>query len=147
MSQTRTEIAVGIFVLAGAACLVYLSLAMGGLGGFNLQQYKLYATFQTVQGLKVGAPVELAGVQVGRVNRIDLDEDFWAKVELTLDKSIQLDEDVICSLKTKGILGEKYIRLEPGGADEIIPPGGRIRETVPGVDVEDLISKFIHGQL
>lgn len=147
MSQRRIEIAVGVFVLAGAACLVYLSLAMGGLGGFSLREYKVYAAFQTVQGLKVGAPVELAGVQVGRVSRIDLDEDFWAQVELALEKSIQLDEDVICSLKTKGILGEKYIRLEPGGAEEMILPGGRIRETVPGVDIEDLVSQFIHGQL
>lgn len=146
MNERRTEITVGIFVLLGAACLVWLSLVMGRVGGLGLGSYDVYAHFSSVEGLTKGASVEIAGVPVGRVSGISL-KDNRARVVIRIRRDVKLDEEIICSVRTKGIIGEKYLRLDPGGSDDIIAPGGRIRETVPPMDLQALISQFIHGDL
>ncbi len=146
MNQRRIEISVGIFVLIGAACLVYLSLALGRVGGFGFRGYPVFAEFDSIEGLTRGASVEIAGVPVGRVGQISLKK-YRARVEINLNPEVSLDEETICSVRTKGIIGEKFLRLEPGGAEQKIPPGGVIRETVSGVDLQDLVSQFVHGKL
>ena len=88
----------------------------------------------------------IAGVEVGHVKEISL-EDYEARVVLTISKGIDLQEDAIASIKTKGLIGEKFIEISPGGSDKKIPPGGRIRETLPAVDIEELISKFAFGKV
>ena len=146
MSKRKIEIWVGLFVLAGVACLIYISLAMGQVGWFGAREYKVYADFDSVEGLLYGATVEIAGVQVGRVRGIKLADDR-ARVTLAIKEGIELDEDVICSVRTKGVIGEKFLRLEPGGSEKLIQPEGKIRETISGVDIMDLVSQFIHGDV
>lgn len=144
MSQKRMEITVGIFVLIGAVCMVYLSLVLGSVGGLGLGAYSVFADFNSIEGLTEGASVEIAGVPVGRVGEIKLVGER-AKVELQIKKTVKIDTDTVCSVRTKGIIGEKFLRLEPGGAEEYIKPGGRIIETQSTLDMQDLISQFIHG--
>jgi phospholipid/cholesterol/gamma-HCH transport system substrate-binding protein len=88
----------------------------------------------------------IAGVEVGRVKGIRI-EDYAAKVTLSLKEGLEIQEDAIASVKTKGLIGEKYIQISPGGSDEIIPPGGMIRETEPAVDIEQLISNYVFGKI
>ena len=97
-------------------------------------------------GLKAGSSVEIAGVEIGRVESIGL-ADYQARVVLRLQKDIKLQEDSIASIKTKGLIGEKFVRISPGGSDKLIPPGGRIREVEAPVDFEELLSKYIFGKV
>ena len=108
--------------------------------------YEVYAIFSNVGGLKTGGSIEVAGVDVGRVRRITLDN-YQAKVDIFLTGGLKIQEDAIASIKTKGLVGEKYIEITPGGSEKMIQPGERIRETQPPVDVEQLISKFIFGKI
>jgi len=102
--------------------------------------------FPSVGGLKAGSAVEIAGVEIGRVEAIGLDN-YQARVKLRVNTSVKLQEDSIASIKTKGLIGEKYVRISPGGSDKIIPPGGKIREVEAPVDFEELLSKYIFGKV
>jgi len=102
--------------------------------------------FPSVGGLKAGSSVEIAGVEIGRVESIGL-ADYQARVRVRLNRDIKLQEDSIASIKTKGLIGEKFIRISPGGSDKIIPPNGRIREVEAPVDFEELLSKYIFGKV
>ena len=108
--------------------------------------YKVTVDFPSVGGLKAGSTVEIAGVEIGRVDSIGLDN-YQARVILRVQKGIKLQEDSIASIKTKGLIGEKYVRISPGGSDKIIPPGGKIREVEAPVDFEELLSKYIFGKV
>jgi phospholipid/cholesterol/gamma-HCH transport system substrate-binding protein len=108
--------------------------------------YTVYATFPTVGGLRAGSSVEIAGVEVGRVEEISL-KDYQARVALRIDGGIKLPEDSIVSIRTKGLIGEQLVRISPGGATEMIPPRGEIYETEPPVDIMELISKYIFGKV
>lgn len=147
MRKLDLELSVGLFILAGILCLGYLSVklarmeVLGGDGG-----YQVYARFSDVGGLKEGASVVIAGVEVGRVKGISL-KDYEAEVCMTLKRNVEVQEDAIAAVKTKGLIGEKYIQIMPGGSEEIIPPMGQIRETQSAVDLEQLISKFAFGKI
>jgi len=97
-------------------------------------------------GLKSGSSVVIAGVEVGRVKRVALD-DYQAKVVLNIPLNVKIQEDAIASIKTKGLIGEKYVEITPGGADELIEPGGRIRETQSAIDFEEIISNYVFGKI
>ena len=146
MKRFNLEIIVGLFVILGILALGYLSIKLGQLpiGGGN--SYLVSAVFSTVTGLTQGASVEIAGVRVGRVTEIKL-EDYDAVVTLRLNSEIKLQEDAIASIKTSGLIGAKYIRITPGGSDRLIAPGGRIRDVENPVDFEDLIGQFIQGKI
>jgi phospholipid/cholesterol/gamma-HCH transport system substrate-binding protein len=146
MKQFNLEIAVGLFVILGILALGYLSIKLGRIGFGQSDTYALTAVFPTVAGLQSGAPVEVAGVSVGRVERISL-QDYEAVVTMRLDKDVQLQEDAIASIRTRGLVGEKFIRITPGGSDRLIPPGGRLREVETPLDFEDLIGRFIQGKI
>ncbi len=146
MSRKNVEIGVGAFVLAGVLALAYLSIQLGGLDIFDAGTYEVSAKFTNATGLRRGAPVEMAGVRVGRVSGIALDGED-ARLTLRLDESLRLSRDSIASIRTKGILGDKYVSLSQGGAEKIIPPGGRIRETEPPIDIEKLIGEFVFGKV
>lgn len=146
MRKSGIEITVGLFVVAGVACLVYLTLVLGQISILGTGEYKVYAEFDNIEGLLHGATVEIAGVQVGRVNDIEL-IDNQARVELRIKKKFPVDQEVICSVRTKGVIGEKFLRLEPGGSEKMLADGDKIRETVSGVDIMDLVSQFIHGDV
>ncbi len=146
MSRKNVELGVGLFVLAGVLALAYLSVTLGGLDIFDAGTYEVSAKFTSATGLRRGAPVEMAGVQIGRVREISLDGED-AKLTLRLDENVELSRDAIASIRTKGILGDKYVSLSQGGAEKIILPGGRIRETEPPIDIEKLVGEFVFGKV
>jgi len=146
MRKLDLELAVGLFVLAGVLCLGYLSVKLARMEVLGGDGYQIYAIFSNTGGLKEGASVAIAGVEVGRVKAITI-EDYEAKVALTLKKGLEIQEDAIASVKTKGLIGEKYVQITPGGSEEIIQPGGSILETEPAVDIEQLISNYVFGKI
>jgi phospholipid/cholesterol/gamma-HCH transport system substrate-binding protein len=147
VNHTRTEIIVGLFVLIGMACLGYLAIKLGKLEVFGATGYTVTADFPSVAGLKAGDPVEIAGVKVGRVDALGLSEDERARLLLRLNDGVKLQEDVIASVRARGLIGDKFVLLMPGASDKIIPPGGKIRETESPPDIPDLIGKIVGGDL
>jgi len=146
VNRTHLELSVGTFVLIGILALGYLSVNLGRVELLGTRGYTVYADFPTVGGLKSGSSVEIAGVEVGRVESIGL-ADYQARVTFRIRDGVRLQEDTIASIKTKGLIGEKYVRLSPGGSDRLIQPRGKIREVEPPVDIEELIGKYIFGQI
>jgi phospholipid/cholesterol/gamma-HCH transport system substrate-binding protein len=146
VNHTRTDILVGIFVLVGMTCLGYLTIRLGKLEMFGAQGYVLFADFASVAGLKPGDPVEIAGVKIGRVEGMSLAEDK-ARLTLRLNDGVKLQEDVIASVRARGLIGDKFVLVSPGASDKIIPPGGKIRETDSPPDIPDLIGKIVGGDL
>ena len=147
MKDAKLELIVGVFVLVGLAALTYLAVKLGKLevisGGNHVE---VQAEFDSVAGLKTGASVEIAGVQVGQVKRIGLKGDR-ATVVLSLQPGVKLYGDAIASIKTRGLIGDKYLSLSPGGSQKELPLGAKIRDTESGVDLESLIGEFIHGNV
>jgi phospholipid/cholesterol/gamma-HCH transport system substrate-binding protein len=146
MKKFDLEVAVGLFIIAGILCLGYLSIKLGKIEIMGKKGYEVYGVFSNIGGLKVGSSVEIAGVNVGRVTSIALDN-YQAQVVLNFPNALKIQEDAIASVKTRGLIGEKYVEITPGGSEEIIKPGGRIRETQPAIDMEELISKFVFGKV
>jgi phospholipid/cholesterol/gamma-HCH transport system substrate-binding protein len=142
--KSRMETAVGIFIVVGIACLAWLSMRLGKveIGGGN--RFPVSAEFASVAGLRAGSTVELAGVQEGSVESIDVKE-YNAVVRMRVQRDIGLPEETIASVRTRGLIGDKYINLSPGASDRMIPAGGKIRETEGALDLEGLIGEFIHG--
>lgn len=149
MNNARLEIAVGAFMLAGILCMTYISVKLGKIELIGGNYYHVIARFDSVSGLKSGARVELAGVEVGTVAAIGLDgrEGDRAEVTLKIRDSVKLYDDVIASIRTSGIIGDKFIKLKPGGSDQPLKNGSVIRETESAIDIEELVSKFIHGKV
>jgi phospholipid/cholesterol/gamma-HCH transport system substrate-binding protein len=146
MGKGKLELVVGVFVLVGILCLGYLSIKLGKLEVIGGHQYDVQAEFSSVTGLKPGAPVEIAGVEVGRVKHIALKDD-QAQVTLAIQDGVKLYTDTFATLKTRGIIGEKFIALSPGGGGEVLKPGDKIRDTEAGLDLEELVSQYIHGKV
>ncbi len=144
MKRMNIEMVVGIFLIAGLLCLSYLAIRLGDLGLFEDDTYEVKARFVSISGLKEGAFVELAGVRVGKVSKIDLDvEDYEAEVHLAIAARVKIQEDAIASIRTQGIIGDKFEKITPGGADQYLSDGMEIFETEPAISLEELISKYI----
>ncbi len=146
MRRFNLEVTVGLFVVLGLCALAYLSIRLGQLQIGQSRTYDLIAVFPSVAGLRVGATIEIAGVQVGRVQEINL-ANYAAVVTLRVEKQVQLQEDAIASIRTRGLIGEKYISITPGGSERLLTAGGRLREVEPPIDIETLIGRFIQGKL
>ncbi|MCP9439795.1 MAG: outer membrane lipid asymmetry maintenance protein MlaD [Nitrospira sp.] len=146
MEKSRLELTVGVFVLIGIVCLGYLSIKLGKLELVGGDLYEVDAPFNSASGLKPGAAVEIAGVEVGRVKSIVLKDD-QAVVRLAVHKSVRLYTDTFASIKTRGIIGEKFVSLSPGGGGEPLQAGGIIRDTESGLDLEELVSQYVHGKV
>jgi phospholipid/cholesterol/gamma-HCH transport system substrate-binding protein len=146
MKKFDLELGVGLFVLAGILSLAYLSFRMGDLELFGKKGYEVHAVFANSGGIRSGAGVAIAGVQVGKVQQVVLD-DYQAKIVMTLPIDVELPKDSIAAIKTRGVIGEKFIELMLGGDEEMIAPGGKIGETQPAIDVEQLISSYVFGKL
>ena len=142
----RMELGVGLFMVVGIVALAYLSVNLGRVDIMGQRGYVVYADFPSVGGLKSGAAVEIAGVSVGRVQSIGL-KDYQARVTLRIDPDVKLQTDAIVSIKTKGLIGEKFVLISPGGSDKIVPAGGRLTEVEAPVDIEELISKYVFGKV
>ena len=126
MRKFSLELSVGIFFIVGILCLAYLSIKLGKLDIVSSKDVTIYATFSNIGGLKEGAEVQIAGVTIGRVKTISLDE-YQAKVKLQISTTVPIQEDAIASIKTKGLVGEKFVEITPGGSDSVIADGGRSR--------------------
>jgi len=135
-----------VFVVVGIACLSYLSIKLGKLEVIGGDFYEVRAQFDSASGLKTGATIEIAGVEVGRVKGIALDKDR-AVVTLAIGNGVNLYSDTIASVKTRGIIGEKYLALSPGGGGDPLKAGDMIRDTESGVDLEELVSQYVHGKV
>lgn len=146
MEKAKLEFIVGVFVLVGIVCLGYLSIKLGKLELIGGNVYEVIAQFNTASGLKAGSSVEIAGVEVGRVRAITLKEDR-AAVILAVDDRVKLYTDTIASIKTRGIIGEKFLALSPGGGGDPLKPGDTIRDTESGLDLEELVSQYVHGNV
>lgn len=146
MEQTKLESIVGVFVLVGIVCLGYLSMKLGKLELISGDLYEVEAAFNSASGLKSGASVEIAGVEVGRVKSILLKND-QAVVRLAVHNEIKLYSDTFASIKTRGIIGEKFLALSPGGGGDPLQAGGTIRDTESGLDLEELVSQYVHGKV
>jgi len=146
MKKGTVETAVGIFFVIGIMCVGYLTVKLGKMEWIGSDYYTVNARFQSVAGLKEGAEVVISGVEIGKVDNISLDLDrMEALVRMKIKDEVQLSDDVIASVKTSGLIGDKYIKMSPGGSDDIIPPGGMIIETESPIDIEDLIGKYVFG--
>jgi len=146
MKKATTEISVGVFVLIGLLCVGYLTIKLGQMELLGDDYYLVNARFDNVSGLRAGAQVEMAGVRIGQVDSITLDrETLFAVVGLKIQNNIQLSDDVIASVKTSGIIGDKYIKIIAGGSDDMLKPGDMITDTESAVDIEELISKYVFG--
>lgn len=144
--RRKVEIGVGLFMLVGILAMVYLSVRLGQVDLFGARGYVVYADFPTVGGLQPGSSVEIAGVAVGRVDSIRL-KDYQARVAMRINEGVGLQSDAIVSIKTKGLIGEKFVQINPGGSDKLVPPGGRLTEVETPVDMEELISKYVFGKI
>ena len=140
MEKGRMELVVGVFVLVGVVCLGYLSIKLGKLEVIGGDLYEVDAPFNSASGLKPGASVEIAGVEVGRVKSIVLKDD-QAVVRLAVQNSVRLYSDTFASIKTRGIIGEKFLALSPGGGGEPLQAGGIIRDTESGLDLEEFLQR------
>lgn len=144
MNKLTTEAIVGFFLIAGFLCFGWLSVKLGDVRLFDEDSYQVQARFISVSGLKEGANVEIAGVKVGRVGDIFLDGKFYeAVVTLEIDNNIKLQTDSIASIRTAGIIGDKFVKISPGAEDELLENGGNIEETESAISLEELISKYI----
>ncbi len=146
MKRFNLEMSVGVFMVVGLMAIAYLTLNLGGLEIFGGDYYKVHASFGSVSGLKSGARVEIAGVQVGKVSRITLVDD-QAEVELSLKPEVKIGSDVFASIKTQGIIGDKFVQLTPGAEEDFLKDGDEITETEAAVDLEELISKYVFGKV
>jgi phospholipid/cholesterol/gamma-HCH transport system substrate-binding protein len=149
MNMAKLEMTVGVFMLVGMLCLGYVSIKLGKMEIMGGDYYTVSAEFDSVSGLKPGARVEVAGVEVGKVDRIALDTKSGdqAIAYLKIKTGINITDDVIASVRTSGIIGDKFIKLKPGGSDKFLANNGKIRETESAIDIEELVSKFIHGKV
>lgn len=149
MNMVKLEMMVGTFMLIGILCLGYVSIKLGKMEIMGGDFYTVVASFDSVSGLKPGAKVEVAGVEVGKVDRIALDPKSGdrALAYLKIQSGVKITDDVIASVRTSGIIGDKFIKLRPGGSDVMLKNNDTIRETESAIDIEELISKFIHGKV
>ena len=149
MNMVKLEMMVGTFMLIGILCLGYVSVKLGKMEFGSGDFYAVTASFDSVSGLKPGARVEVAGVEVGKVDRIVLDAKSGdrALTYLKIKNGVNITDDVIASVRTSGIIGDKFIKLRPGGSEKMLKNNDKIRETESAIDIEELVSKFIHGKV
>ena len=138
------EFYVGLFGLVSCAAAGYLAIGLAGMKIGPSSTYDVFAEFDNVSGLKYGASVEIGGVPIGSVSDIQL-KDPMARVLLQIENSVQLRDDDILSIRTKGIIGDRYVKVSRGGNGEVVAPGATITETESVVDIEDVIGKIVHS--
>ena len=148
MHRKIIDVWVGLFVLLGAAAILFLALQAGNMSSLSFTDtYVVTGKFDNIGGLKPQAPVKSAGVVVGRVGDISFDDKtFQANVTLDLDENYQFPKDSSLKILTAGLLGEQYIGIEPGGDTKNLVDGDRINRTQSATVLEDLINQFIYSK-
>lgn len=148
MKKYSMETTVGIFVVITLFCVAYLTLKLGDVSFLGDNSYSVFAKFTSVSGLKVGSPVEMLGIEIGRVAGFTMDQkDQVAVAELKVGNEVKIYDDAIASIKSAGLLGDKYVNIDAGGGGDLLEPGGIISETEPPVDFMELISKYAFGDV
>jgi len=148
MKKSKTETIVGIFILIGLLCVGYLTVKIGNISFFGDNSYSLFARFNSVSGLRVGSPVETLGIEIGRVTDLSIEkENQVAVVELRIKKGITVYDDAIASIKTAGLIGDRYVTIDAGGSGDVLDPGETIIETESPIEIEDLIRKYAFGEI
>ena len=148
MKKYLMETTVGIFVVFGLLCIAYMSVKLGHVSLLGDNSYSISARFTSVSGLRAGNPVNMLGLDIGRVERLYMDQaDQKAVVEMRINNGVKIYDDAIASIKTEGLIGDKYVSIDPGGAGTVLEPGGVITETQPAVDIADLIGKYAFGDV
>jgi phospholipid/cholesterol/gamma-HCH transport system substrate-binding protein len=146
MKKYRQETIAGIFVLIGLLCVGYMAVKLGKVSLWGDNTYTLYARFTSVSGLRVGNPVEMFGLQIGQVEDLKIDQkEQMAIVGLKINKGINIYGDANASIKTEGLIGDRYVSIDPGGAAPLLNPGGMITQTEPPVDIGNLVGKYLFG--
>lgn len=149
MKKYAMETTVGIFVVIGLLCIGYMTVKLGNIGFLGDNSYPLFARFTSVSGLRVGSSIEMLGIEIGRVERLTMDqEEQVAVVKFRIQKGIKIYNDAIASIKTEGLIGDRYVSIDPGGGfDEQLQPGELITETESPTDIQELISKYAFGDV
>ena len=148
MKKYSLETAVGVFLVAGLLCVGYMAVKLGHVSFLGDTTYPLSARFTTVSGLRAGSLVYISGIEVGRVERLSMDqENQKAVVELRIKDGIKIYDDAIVSIKTEGLIGDMHLSIDPGGGGALLKSGGTITETQPPVDIMELISKYAFGDV
>jgi phospholipid/cholesterol/gamma-HCH transport system substrate-binding protein len=148
MKKYKIETIVGIFVFLGLLCIGYMTVKLGKVSFWGEDSYPVIAKFVSVTGLRAGNPINILGIEVGQVERITMDqENQKAVVELKIKKGIKIYDDAIASIKTEGLIGDKFISIDPGGSGSLLGPKGTITETQSPVDIVDIIGKYAFGDV
>jgi phospholipid/cholesterol/gamma-HCH transport system substrate-binding protein len=148
MKKYTMETTVGIFLVFGLLCVGFMTVKLGHFSLFGDNAYSLFARFTSVTGLRVGSLVYITGIEVGRLEKLTMDQERQkAVVEMRIRDGIRIYDDAIASVKTEGLIGDMHISIDPGGAGTLLKPGGTITETQPAVDVVELISKYAFGDV
>jgi phospholipid/cholesterol/gamma-HCH transport system substrate-binding protein len=137
------EFVVGLFTIFGTICFAYLAVNIAQMKFLRSSSQQIRAEFSNVSGLKDGAPVEIAGVQVGEVSSIEL-RGTSAMLTLDIHNGVEIRNDDIASIRTKGIIGDRYVKIIPGNSDTLVKAGGAIGDTESAVDLEEILGKLIH---
>jgi phospholipid/cholesterol/gamma-HCH transport system substrate-binding protein len=148
MQRKSLDVWVGLFVVLGAAALLFLALKAGNMSSISFAKtYDVTARFDNIGGLKPGAPVKSAGVVVGRVDNIGLNsKTFQAEVRLKMQNGYPFPKDSSAKILTSGLLGDQYIGSEPGADDQMLAPGATITQTQSAVVLENLIGQFLFSK-
>jgi phospholipid/cholesterol/gamma-HCH transport system substrate-binding protein len=148
MKKYSNETIVGIFVVLGLAAISFMAVRIGNVSFVGDNSYSLYAPFNTVSGLRVGNAIEMMGMEVGRVAGFEMDQEKqMAIAELRIDKGIEVYDDAIASIKTAGLIGDKFVEIDPGGGGDLLEHGDTIIETESPVDIMELVSKYAFGDV
>ena len=148
MKKYSLETAVGLFVVAGLICVGYMTVKLGKVSLFGEETYPLKARFASVSGLRVGSPVEIYGIEVGSVVHLGIDaERQMGVVDMTINKGVKVYDDAAATIKTAGLIGDKYLKVDPEGAGVVLKPQGVITQTSVPADIEDLIGKYAFGDV
>ena len=148
MKKYSKETVVGIFVVIGLVCIGYMTIKLGNVGFFGDSTYSLHANFNTVTGLREGNPVNMLGLEIGRVHKFTMDqENQVVNVQFKINKGIEIFDDAIASIKTEGLIGDKYVAVDPGGGGDLLANGDVITDTNSPTDIMDLVSKYAFGDV
>ncbi len=142
-TTTIRDLAVGLFVAAAMVAIAYLSFSLGGLSYAGPGGLQLFATFNEIGGLNHRAPVVIGGVKVGQVTGIELDDEYYARIEMDLDARLELPDDSSASVLTRGLLGNQFISIEPGASEDLLESGSEIALTHDAIIMERLIGRVV----
>ncbi|MDQ7003824.1 MAG: outer membrane lipid asymmetry maintenance protein MlaD [Ghiorsea sp.] len=139
----KIEMIVGVFVLVGIMSITWLAVKLGGVGGIGSKGYELTAIFDDAGGVREGSDVLLAGVIVGKVSSVTLKDNEEALMILNISSEVKITSDASASVRTKGLIGEKFVRVNQGIEEDFLSNGDEFDDTESPINLEDMIGKYI----